>query len=91
MIKGKVSHPITDHKRSEVEYRYRSAISLTSALNGVGGQRHALTVYPRERPGTHCIGGWVYPRTGLGFCGKYRPPPEFDLRTVQPVAGCYKG
>jgi len=29
---------------------------------GVSGQRHApATLYPRERPGTHCIGeaGWV--------------------------------
>ena len=22
-------------------------------------------LYPRERPGTHCIGGWVGPRAGL--------------------------
>jgi hypothetical protein len=30
-------------------------------------------LYPRERPGTHWIGGWVDPRTGLDGCGKYRP------------------
>ena len=29
--------------------------------------------YPRERPGTHCTGGWVAPRTGLDGCGKSRP------------------
>jgi len=29
--------------------------------------------YPRERPGTHCIGGWVGLRTGLDGCGKSRP------------------
>jgi len=28
---------------------------LTSALDGVGGQRHAPVALPRERPGTHCI------------------------------------
>ena len=28
--------------------------------------------YPRERPGTHCTGGWVSPRPGLGRCGKSR-------------------
>ena len=25
-------------------------------------------VYPQERPGTHCIGGWVGPRAGLDGC-----------------------
>ena len=30
-------------------------------------------LYPRERPGTHCIGGWVGPRAGLNGCGKSRP------------------
>jgi hypothetical protein len=24
-------------------------------------------LYPRERPGTHCTGGWVGPRAGLDF------------------------
>ena len=23
-----------------------------------------------ERPGTHCVGGWVGPSVGLGGCGK---------------------
>ena len=27
---------------------------------------------PRERPGTHCTGGWVGLRAGLNRCGKYR-------------------
>jgi hypothetical protein len=27
---------------------------------------------PRERPGTHCTGGWVGPRVGLYRCGKSR-------------------
>jgi hypothetical protein len=43
-------------------------------------------LYPRERPGTHCIGGWVGPRAGLDGSGKISPPPGFDPRTVQPVA-----
>ena len=40
---------------------------------------------PRERPSTHCTGGWVGPgpvRTGA----ENLAPPGFDLRTVQPVA-----
>jgi len=46
-------------------------------------------LYPRERPGTHCIGGWVGPRVGVDGCGKSLPPPGFDPRTVQPVASRY--
>jgi len=32
-------------------------------------------LYSRERPGTHCTGGWVGPRAGLEGCGISRPPP----------------
>jgi len=40
----------------------------------VRGQRHAPAApYPRERPVTHCTGGWVGPRAGLDWCGKSRP------------------
>jgi hypothetical protein len=53
----------------------------------VRGQRHApASLYPRERPGTHCTGGWVGPRAGLNRCGKSRPPPGFDSRSVQPCS-----
>jgi len=32
----------------------------------MSGQYHApAALYPRERQGTHCTGGWVDPRTGL--------------------------
>jgi hypothetical protein len=30
-------------------------------------------LYLRERPGTHCIGGWMGPTAGLGECEKSRP------------------
>ena len=84
--KGNVDH-ITGHQGPEMEYRYNSTLSLNSALDGVGGQRHApAALYPRERPGTHCIGGWVGPRAGLDGCGKSRPTPGFDPLTVHPVA-----
>ena len=38
--KGK-GHPRTGHEGPEREYRYSSTLSLTPALDGVGGQRHA--------------------------------------------------
>ena len=31
-------------------------------------------LYPLERPGTHCTGGWVGPRAGVDGCGKSRSP-----------------
>jgi hypothetical protein len=30
-------------------------------------------LYPLERPGAHCTGGWVGPRAGLDVCEKSRP------------------
>ena len=67
-----------------------TTLSWPRHSKGVRGQRHApAALYPRERPGTHCTGGWVGPRTGLDRCGKSRPPLGFDPRTVQPVASRY--
>ena len=43
--KGKV-HPITGHEGLEVAYRCSSILSLTSTLDGVDGQRHALAALP---------------------------------------------
>jgi hypothetical protein len=38
-------------------------LSLTSALDGVGGQRYApAALPPGKRPGTHCFGGRAGPR-----------------------------
>ena len=48
-----------------------------------------LPLYPRERAGTHCMGGWVSPRAGLDERGKSRPPPGFNPPTVQAVASRY--
>ena len=52
--KGKL-HPRTSHEGPEGEYRYGSTLSLTSALEGVGGQRNSpAALPPGKRPGTHC-------------------------------------
>jgi hypothetical protein len=42
-------------------------------------------LYPRERLGTYCIGGWVGPKAGMNVCGNSDPLLGFDTRTVQPV------
>jgi hypothetical protein len=39
-------HPRTGHEGPKGEKRYRSTLSLTSELDGVGGQRHAQAVLP---------------------------------------------
>jgi len=38
-------HPITGHEDPEREYMYSSTLSLTSAIDRAGGQRHALAVF----------------------------------------------
>jgi hypothetical protein len=62
-----------------------------STRRGRGQGRIPAALYPRERPGTHCTGGWVVPRAGLDRWEESRPTPlpRFDPRTVQPVASRY--
>ena len=69
--------------------RYSFTPSLTSAPDGVGGQRHGPAALPPEKkPHTHCIGGWVGPRAGLDGCGKSPPPHDSisGLSSLQRVA-----
>ena len=69
---------------------YSSTAPSTSTLDGGGWTTpHPRTLYPQERPGTHCIGGREGSRAGLEVCVKSRPQPGFDPQTVQPVATRY--
>jgi len=55
----------------------------------VRGQGHApATLYPRERPGSHCTGGWLGPRADLDRRGKSRPHRDSipGPSSPQPVA-----
>jgi hypothetical protein len=68
---------------------YSSTLSLTSGLDGLGGQRHALddltpgkTRYPLHRR----LGG---PQGRSVRVRNISPPLGFDPRTVQPVASRY--
>jgi hypothetical protein len=66
---------------------YSSTLSLASALDGVGGQRHALAALTLVK--TRCP---LYKRLGgpEGRSGRVRnisPVPGFDPRTFQPVVG----
>jgi hypothetical protein len=62
---------------------------LTSALDGVGGQRHAPVALPPGRtryPLYRRMGG---PQARFGRVQKILPPPGFDHRIVQPVTSRY--
>jgi hypothetical protein len=86
-IKGK-GHHITGHDGPEGEKRYNS-ISLTSALDRVGGQRHAPTALPpgkTQYPLYTRLGG---PQDRSGRVRKISLPPGVDPRTVQPAASRY--
>jgi hypothetical protein len=70
---------------------YSPTLSLTSVLDGVGGQRHAPVALPLGK--TRYL---LYRRLGgpQGLCEQVRkisapPPPGFDPRTVQRVASRY--
>ena len=62
----------------------------------VGGQHHApAALPPQERPGTHCVGGWVGPRAGLDGCGKSSNTgirsPELPARSESLYRLSYRG
>jgi hypothetical protein len=73
-------------KAQRGEYRYSSTLSLTSALDGVGCQRHAPAALPpvnNRYPLYRRLGG---PKGRSERVRKISPPPGFNPRTVQPVA-----
>ena len=86
--KGKVQ-PRTGHEGPEGEQMYSSTLPWNSALDGMGGQRHAPAALP---PGKtrfllyRRLGG---PQSRFGRVRKISPPQGFDPWTVQPVASRY--
>jgi hypothetical protein len=54
--KVKVKVTLEQAMKDQKGISYSSTLSLTSLLDGVGGQRHTPAALPREKPGTHCIG-----------------------------------
>jgi hypothetical protein len=83
--------PTTGHEGIDGEYRSRSTLSLTSALYGVGDQRHKPaashpgkdTGYPLYRR----VGGPQGPVWAATKNLVYQP--GVDPRTVQPIASRY--
>ena len=69
---------------------YSCTLSLTSTLDGVGGDLHAPATLPPGKetryPLYRRLGG---PQGRSGRVRKISPLPGFDPRTVQPVASRY--
>jgi len=63
----------------KVQMGIRATFSLTSTLEGAGGQRISpATLHQGKRPVTDFTGDWVSPRAGQDGCGKSRPHQEFN-------------
>ena len=79
LVKGKGKgqvHPRTVHEGPDGESRYSSTLSLTSTLDGVGGQHHAPTALPQ--------GETRYP-----LYRRLREPqgPSEQVRKISPTTG----
>jgi hypothetical protein len=77
-ITYKEVHPITAHEGPKGQYRYGSTLSVTSALDGVGGQRHAPAVLPLGKTLYPLYRRVGWPQRGCGRVRKISPPPGFD-------------
>jgi hypothetical protein len=67
------SQLITGYEGPEGEWRCSSTVSLTTALDGVGGQLHApASLPPGKKHGARFVGGWVGTRAGPEGCEKSR-------------------
>jgi hypothetical protein len=82
-------HLRTGHEGPEGEKRYSSTLSLTSTVDGVGGQIYAPAALPSGKTQYTLYRRLVGPLGRSGRVGKISPAPGFDLRTVQPVASRY--
>ena len=61
---------------------YNSTLSLTSALEGVGGQRHAPVALPPVKTRCPLYRGLGGPQGQSARVRKISPPPGFDPPTV---------
>ena len=83
-IKVKVNCTLVQALRlctSHIAHRGSRGIALLfhdhGTRRGWGDSVCPAALYTRERPGTHCTGGWVGPRAGLDRCVKSRPHRDF--------------
>ena len=62
-------------KAKRVEEKYSATVSVASALDGVGGQRHTPSAFHAgKKHGTILQEAVRAPRAGLDGCGRFRFP-----------------
>ena len=66
--------PRTGHECPERIQVYTSTLLSASAVDGVGGERHAPAALPPGKPGTHCIRRLSGPLSRSGWVRKISPP-----------------
>jgi hypothetical protein len=72
----------------DLEWRYSSTQSLTSALDGGGSSASPLDCFTRREraPGTHWIGGWMGPRAVLdAMVNRKIPNPRREWNPRTPI------
>ena len=72
-------------EQGKKDQKHSSTLSLTLALDGVGGQRHAQTALPPDKTRYTMYRRLGGPQDYSGRIRKISPPPGFDPRTVKPV------
>ena len=82
-----VQAKVTLEQATKVQRGY--ALSLTSALDRVGGQRHAPAALPPAKTRYTLYRRLGGPHGQSGRVRKISPTLGFDPRTVQPVASRY--
>jgi hypothetical protein len=82
--------PKTGHEGPEGEQRYSSTSSFTSALEWVGGQRHAPAALTPERTQYPLYKRFGGPQGRSGRVRNISPSPRFDSQTGQPVQSLYQ-
>ena len=83
MDKIRKVRPITGHERPEGKQKYSSTLSLTSALDGVGGQHDALAALPPGRDAVPVVlEGGGGPQYRSGQVWKIAPSPAFELSST---------
>jgi len=75
--KGKV-HPRTGNRGAAADVKLYASFDLGVRWDWVVNIT-PRPLYPRERPGIHCIGGWVGSRAGIDVCGKSCPSPRDSI------------
>jgi len=68
---------------------FSSTLSLTLALDGVGGERHGPTALLPGKTRYPLYRKLGEPQSRSGQVRKISPPPEFDPRTFRHVASRY--